>query len=148
MVQVVMCIIYRINNGKYEFLLLKRTPKKGNFWQPVGGKVEEFDKSLLDAAIREIEEETGITKNNISKIIENFYNFSYDKHYLTGEPIPKIDEFVFAFEISRDPKINLDKNPDKEHQKYAWSDYNKSLKKFKWNNNKMAFKKLKELLKF
>jgi len=146
MTQVVMSIIFRKVNEKYEFLMLKRTPKRGDFWQPIGGKVEDSDNNFLEAALRETEEESGITKENILRKIDNFYQFSYDKHYLTGEKIPVIYEYIYAFEINADVSVNIENNPSKEHDEFGWFTYKEVLKKLKWKNNKDVFKKLKEIL--
>jgi 8-oxo-dGTP pyrophosphatase MutT (NUDIX family) len=40
-------------------LLLKRTPQRGGFWQPVSGRVEGRDGSFPAAVRREVLEETG-----------------------------------------------------------------------------------------
>jgi 8-oxo-dGTP pyrophosphatase MutT (NUDIX family) len=46
----------------WRVLLLKRTPRRGGFWQGVSGRVETFDASLEAAALREIREETGLAE--------------------------------------------------------------------------------------
>lgn len=43
-------------------ILLRRTPRSGGFWQGVSGRVESFDASLREAALREIREETGLAE--------------------------------------------------------------------------------------
>lgn len=42
-----------------EYLLLKRTERDGGFWQPVTGLIE-FGESPVEAALREVREETGL----------------------------------------------------------------------------------------
>jgi 8-oxo-dGTP pyrophosphatase MutT (NUDIX family) len=44
----------------WRVLLLHRAPGHGGFWQGVSGRVEATDRSLVEAALREIREETGI----------------------------------------------------------------------------------------
>jgi dihydroneopterin triphosphate diphosphatase len=139
-------IIFRKQNKDYEFLLLKRIPAKGGFWQPVSGGIETEDKSILDAAYREIKEEANISKNEVIRVLENVHYFEMDKHYLTGEPTPLKKEYVFGFEVSPTLKISLDKNIYQEHEEIKWVSLEEALKLLKWDNNKDAFKKLNELL--
>jgi len=47
--------------GGWRALLLRRAPDHGGFWQGVSGRVETSDASLRRAALREIEEETGLS---------------------------------------------------------------------------------------
>jgi lipoyl(octanoyl) transferase len=44
----------------WRVLMLRRSPRRGGFWQGVSGRVEAFDASLQAAALREIREETGL----------------------------------------------------------------------------------------
>ncbi|MDD5651316.1 MAG: NUDIX domain-containing protein [Candidatus Nanoarchaeia archaeon] len=141
-----MSIIYRKNKNKYEFLLLKRIPEKGGFWQPPCGGLEKEDKSKLEGCFREIKEETGISKDKIIKIIENIHSFTMNKHYLTKEPIKPITEYVFAFEVDKNVNVKLDSNIYPEHSEYCWVSFDKALNLLKWENNKDSFKKLKEVL--
>lgn len=43
--------------NEYGQVFLARTKKHPDYWQPVGGAMEPEDGSLLDAALREVEEE-------------------------------------------------------------------------------------------
>ena len=140
------CIVFRKRNQLYEFLLLKRIPKKGNFWQPVCGGMEESDSSLLDAALRELKEEASITPDKIINILPDFYSFEINKHYLTGEPISPIEEHVFGFELDPDFDIKICNNIYVEHEEFRWVSFKDALSLLKWDNNKDAFKKLSSLL--
>jgi 8-oxo-dGTP pyrophosphatase MutT (NUDIX family) len=146
--EVVLCIVFRKIKTNYEFLLLKRSPEEGDFWQPIGGKVEKGDKGFLEAAYREVFEETGISQDKIINVIENFYQFTFDTHYLTGEPTDPVIQQVYAFEVKKDVKVILDANASNEHEKYDWFSYDKAIKNLKWQNNKDSFEKLKPLLIF
>ncbi|MFC1733351.1 NUDIX pyrophosphatase [candidate division KSB1 bacterium] len=140
----VLSIIYRKNNI-YEFLLLKRIPDKGGFWQPPSGGIE-GDESILEACYREIQEETGITREKIIKSTESVHCFVIDRHYITDEKIAPTTEYACAFEVKNDIKITLDANVYPEHEEYRWVTYEQAMKMLKWQNNKDAFIKLKKIL--
>jgi dATP pyrophosphohydrolase len=141
-ITVVGCIIFRQNYGPYEFLLLKRIPSKGGFWQYVVGGLEKTDKSILAAAYREVLEETGISSNKVIRYIEDICSFEFSNYYLTGEPTKIVKEFVFAFEVHKDIIISIDKNNSFEHEDYKWVSYEEAQSLFKWQENKDALAKL------
>jgi len=140
------CIVYCKKENSYEYLLLKRIPEKGGFWQPPCGGLEESDKSKLDAAYREIQEETAIQKKNILNVIEDVHYFVMDKHYLTQKPITPIEEFVYGFEVSPNQKVDIHKNIYPEHEEFRWVSFEDAIKLLKWDGNKLAFKKLNSIL--
>lgn len=140
------CIVFRRKNDSYEFLILKRISSKGGFWQPVCGGMEKEDKSLLDAAFRELKEEANIQRKDILNILSNVHYFEINKHYLTGNPISPIKEYVFGFEIKPNFTITLDKNIYPEHEEIKWVSFEEALTLLKWENNKDGFKKLNNLL--
>jgi len=135
------CIIFRRDSNKIEFLLLKRTPERGGFWQPITGGYEDADGTLIDSCFREIKEETGIEKNKIINIYKNIYFFQYNFNDLI------ISEYVFGFETSPAVKINLEKNIYPEHTEYRWVNFNEAMSLLKWDTNKEAFKILFKLAK-
>ena len=69
-------VILVYNKEEDKILMCKREkePYKGKF-NLVGGKVEEGEKEL-DAAYRELQEETGITKQDIN--LKHLMNFQYE----------------------------------------------------------------------
>ncbi len=140
------CIVFRKKEGKYEFLLLKRIPKKGGFWQPVCGGMEKADNSLIDAAYRELKEEANISKKDIINVLENIHYFEINKNYLTGENIPTIREYVLGFQVKSEINIEIDKNIYQEHEEIKWVSFEEALQLLKWENNKDGFKKLNILL--
>jgi dATP pyrophosphohydrolase len=140
------CIVFRKKGKNHEFLLLKRIPEKGGFWQPPCGGMEETDKSLLDAAYRELSEEANTTKKDVISIIENVHSFEITKHYLTGEPILPIKEYVLGFEVKPDFTPTIDNNIYTEHEEMRWVGFKEALKLLKWENNKEGFKKLHSLI--
>lgn len=141
------CIVFRKKNEIYEFLLLKRIPKKGGFWQPPCGGLEKKDNSKLEAAYRELLEETNIPKKNVIKVFKDVDIFEINKHYLTGKSIPAITEYVFGFEVDSDISISIHNNIYPEHEQFEWVTFDKALELLKWDNNKAALIKLNKLLK-
>ena len=140
------CIVFRKNKGLFEFLLLKRIPEKGGFWQPPCGGLEKSDISKLEAAYRELLEEANLKKENIIRVIEDVDIFEINKHYLTGEPIPTITEYVFGFEVNPDFAVSIHNNIYLEHETFEWVPFDKALSLLKWENNKVALQKLNQLL--
>ena len=142
----VLTIIFRKKKEDYEFLLLRRTPELGGFWQPPAGGVESTDESLLEAAYREVYEESGITKKNVIRIFEKIYFYVFDRHYLTDEPVSKRKQMVYAFEVKPDVKISLESNVNIEHDDFKWVSYDEALDMLKWDDNKESCRKLHSLI--
>ena len=128
-------IVFKREKNKTRFLILKRNIKKGGFWQPVTGGVEEGE-TFEQAAIREVGEETGII--NKVKLIDIGYSFSFfenDKRYF---------EKIFGAEILPGSKINL----SSEHTEFKWVDGQTAIEKFlKYPGNIEGFRRLIEILK-
>jgi 8-oxo-dGTP pyrophosphatase MutT (NUDIX family) len=141
------CLVFRKKNNTLEFLLLKRISAKGGFWQPPGGGLESEDKSRLEAAFREILEEAGITKRDVIRVIEDVDVFTFDRHYLTGEPIPIMTEYVFGFEVKPNSSVSIRNNTPPEHDEFQWLPVEKALKVLKWKQNKVALRKLHHMLR-
>lgn len=136
MKQAILSIIFRRDKGEIKYLLLKRTPSRGGFWQPVSGRVEE-NEIPLEAAKREVMEETGIKK--FKKIISDVYTFS-----LENEPYKT--SYCFGFEVSPKTKIDLNYNIYPEHNNIKWCGFNEAIRLLKWPHNKEALKRLKEII--
>ena len=139
-------IIFKKKKDKHLFLILKRVPDKGGFWQYVSGGVEKYDKTILDAAYREVKEEAGISREDIVKVYENVFYFEINKHYLTGETTDIKKEYVLGFEVKADVNVDISKNHCNEHDDFRWVLFNDALDLLYWQENKEGFMKLKERL--
>ena len=129
----IVAILFRKGNGKTQYLIAKRIPEKGGFWQPITGGLEEGE-TKIEALKREIREETGI--KNIIRIIESVHYFEFsDPHSMKA--------YVFGVEISPNEKIVID---EKEHCEFEWFSFHEALRLMKWKEEKEALKKLNELL--
>ncbi|MDO8436042.1 MAG: NUDIX pyrophosphatase [bacterium] len=116
------------------FLVLKRSPEKGGFWQPITGNVKEGE-TFEEAARREIQEETGITQT--LSLIDTGYSFDFfdDNRWQY--------ERVFGAEVGEDTSIVL----SREHIEFRWVTKEEALNQYlKWPGNKEGLKKLSEFL--
>lgn len=104
-------VILVYNKEEEKILMCKREkePYKGKF-NLVGGKVEEGEKEL-DAAYRELQEETGITKQDIN--LKHLMNFQYEMSDM------ELELYV--------GKLNKEKEVIEEINKLYWFDKNEDF---------------------
>jgi len=126
-------VLFRKEKSKKLFLLLHYP---SGHWDFVKGKMEKGE-STHQTAIRETEEETGITDMTFLENFEEWieYNFQYQ-----GEIVNKKVVFFLAETKTKDVKISH------EHQNYAWMDYNTSMEKTTFDNAKTVLTKAQTLL--
>ena len=132
----IQAILYRVSDEAILYLLLKRNPKKGGFWQPVTGGVEPGE-DASEALSREIDEELGIS--TVEYITPLIYEFSFT----TDLGSNRMEE-VYGVKVSEDQRITL----SPEHVDYAWLPHTEALSKLKWKSNKIALRHLDDYLKF
>lgn len=140
------CVVFKRYRRKIKYLLLKRIPRKGHFWQPPCGGVEKGDKTLQDAVFRELYEEAGISQASIKQVIDPVHTFKITTDYLTGESANTITEYVFGVEVYPKTKVTLDKNIYVEHEAKKWVTFKQALNMLKWEDNKIGLRKLHEHL--
>lgn len=104
-------VVLVYNEAEDKILMCKRTkdPYKGKF-NLVGGKVEQ-DENELHAAYRELQEETGITNNDIK--LTHIMDFRYE--------ITDVELELYA------GKLNKDVNLVEEVNKLCWMDKNENF---------------------
>ena len=126
-------ILALIHTPDLQVLLLERADKAG-FWQSVTGSVE-GNESLIETAIREVGEETGldavfhgIEDWQISHTYEIYPHWRY--RYQPG--VTQNIEHLFGLEIPSPCSVQL--APD-EHVAYQWVDWRVAANKvFSWTN--------------
>lgn len=126
-------VLFRKENSKILFLLLHYP---SGHWDFVKGKMEKGE-STHETAIREAQEETGITDITF---LENFEEWiKYDFQY-QGELIHKKVVFFLAETKTKEVMISH------EHLDYTWMDYNTSMEKTTFDNAKTVLTRAQMLL--
>ena len=135
----------RYSQTKWEYLLLHRVPLPdlGAFWQGITGGVESGE-NLLDAAHRELTEETGF-KGTIPQRIGFEYIYpiyeGWKKKFSLG--VKTITEHVYVALIKKEiqPKLSH------EHDAWKWCDLAQALTLLHFSGNIESIKKCDEFLK-
>lgn len=128
-------VLYRVRDGKKEFLLIKKPDLKDVdelVWRLVKGGANEGE-SLEDCMKREIREEVGLEKVRIGKVLSEYeYEFNNALRKVT----------VFEVEALNGELIMLS---EEEHIKdFKWASEEEALSLLKWDREKSALKKAAE----
>ena len=116
-----------------KYLLMKRNEKRGGFWQPLTGGLEEGE-TLNEALMRELDEEIGIKKIKGAAQLNYSFQFKEDDLWST--------EYVFVVELEKETKPKL----SEEHTEFVWVDFNEAIKLLKWQDNKDALTKANDMI--
>jgi dATP pyrophosphohydrolase len=117
----VLVVIY---SSEMEVLLIERADKQG-FWQSVTGSKDAINEPLIETAIREVQEETGLKIGSERVPLENLHNWQLSNVYEIypvwrhryAPGITHNTEHVFGLLIPRDHPITL---AAREHVQYQW----------------------------
>lgn len=126
-------VLIVIHTPDRQVLLLERAAHPG-YWQSVTGS-QEADESLVDTAVREVAEETGIVASPDAlrdwQRTNTFEIFPEWRHrYAPG--VSHNTEHVFSLEVSAAQPIRI--APD-EHLDYCWLPWREAAGKcFSWSN--------------
>lgn len=125
--------IYRWDMGKEApvFLLLRRGPQRNFIWQPVTGKVEPGE-SFDEAALREVEEETGICA------VRDLASVGECQFVKDGM---QVREMVFACEVSPS-QVAL----SPEHVECAWLSAQEAFERLFYETNRQGLKLVMEAI--
>jgi dihydroneopterin triphosphate diphosphatase len=144
--QPVQVLVYPVKatNSNWEYLLLHRTVSRGNFWQGVTGGVEEGEE-ILEAARRELVEETGLVPLKIQKVdYEYSFPVSDRWRYLYAVGVEEITEYVFVAYVDDQQHPIID---SREHDKRQWCGFNQALELLTWPGNIEALKQCNNFLR-
>lgn len=131
-------IVYRRTNLGIKYLLLY---KRGNYWNFPKGHFKPGE-SMMEAALRELEEETGIKKSEL-RLIPNFR--AYERFYFKiGNQ--NIHDTVALF-LAETHKTEIRIEP-REHSGFAWFLYHDALNVIgkKYVDTKKVLKQANDLL--
>ncbi len=126
-------VTYAIEKNKIYYLLLKRKLHWRGWEFPKGGL--EKGESMINAIKREIKEETGLIPLKIKK-------FDFSGKYNYPKKYPDRPEFygqsysLYSAEVKK-LKVKID---EKEHSNCKWLEFDKTIKKLTWPNQKKSLK--------
>ena len=122
-------IVYALGQYGREYLLLQY---HSGYWDLVKGKLEAGE-TAQQAALRELEEETGITDIDIKDGFKESLSYQfYDQDRC------KVDKTVYFFTgEAASKKISL----SSEHRGYTWLDYDHALYRLTYENAQGVLKK-------
>ncbi len=132
--QSVLGIIFKRGQTGTFFLLLKRNPRQGGFWQPLTGGVEDTE-SLEEALRREIREETGIKE--VVRILPGLLSHRF---YAPRA----VHEHAFGVEVRPGTRVKLD---GKEHSDARWCTYEEARGMLVFPANRTALERLDSILR-
>ena len=135
--RVVEAIVFR-RTDPVRFLLLRRTPARGGWWQAVTGSVEDGE-DLETAARREVREETGLAATVDFVDLDFAFPFEFTKYGGEG-PLAAV-KHSFGIETAGEAV-----RTGEEHDAWEWVTYQEALDRLTWEDNKEAFRRLKQYL--
>lgn len=136
-------IIFRKEGKSIEYLLLRH--HTGVYWKHPSGKVDESDEEdEMLTALRELEEETGLTKDDIVFLRDFREEVNYDfETEIRGGVKEKIHKTsVFFLAQSKTDKIKI----SNEHLDWGWFDYETALKRAFFQEQQDLLKKAHQFL--
>jgi len=124
-----------IHTPKLDVLLLERADHPG-FWQSVTGSQDEGE-SLLDTAIREVGEETGIDAR-VHRIedwkVQNVYEIYPVWRHRYAPGVTRNTEHVFGLEVPEGTAVRV---APREHLAARWLPWRDAAERvFSWSNRK------------
>ena len=132
-------IVYRRTSDGIKFLLLYR---RGNYWNFPKGHFEPGERSI-DAALRELGEETGIKKSEI-RIVPNFR--AYERFYFRVGNQGIYDTVILFLAETHKAEITI---RPREHSGFAWFLYHDAVNVIgkKYGDTRKVLKQARDFLR-
>jgi dihydroneopterin triphosphate diphosphatase len=117
-------VLVVIHTAALDVLLIERADKRG-YWQSVTGSKDRVDEPLVETALREVAEETGIVVGSTEVPATNLRDWQmknvyeiypvWRHRYASG--VTHNTEHVFGLQVPRDVPVKL---APREHLQYRW----------------------------
>lgn len=136
-------VIYSQTAKSRDYLLLKRLPSHGGFWQTCTGSLE-LGETHKAAAVREVFEETGVAcreEDLLELQLTNVFEIAPPWRAKFAPDVTHNEEVCFALRVEK-REVQLDVT---EHDDYDWVDYSNALQMLYWDSSKKAVMKTQEL---
>jgi dATP pyrophosphohydrolase len=127
-------VLVVVHTPALDVLLMERAPWPG-YWQSVTGSVDREDEPLVETAVREVMEETGIDAREHRLVdwgIQNRFEIYrlWQSRYAPG--VTHNTEHVFGLTVPARLPVRLEPS---EHSKYVWLPWQEAAEKcFSWSN--------------
>ena len=117
-------VLVVIHTADLDVLLIERADKAG-FWQSVTGSLDALDEPLIEAATRELFEETGIVADGVHTVLRdwqlsNIYEIYPVWRHRYAPGVTHNTEHVFSVCVARDTPVVLSA---REHLRHVWLPY-------------------------
>ncbi|MGD0037210.1 MAG: NUDIX pyrophosphatase [Bacteroidota bacterium] len=135
--QIIEVCVFRVLDGESQYLLLQRAADEDLYpgiWQIVTGTIRQ-NESAIKAALRELDEETGLFVKRCWTVpyVDSYFDLSKDSVQL----VP-----VFAIEVDAKVELKL----SREHQNFTWLKYPDAKEKLIWRGQRHALEIVQEFI--
>ncbi len=141
-------VLVVIHTSDLQVLMLERAAHPG-FWQSVTGSLDAEDEPLMQTAIREVGEETGLDAHAAGHILRDWkqsasYDIYYEWKHRFAPGVEKNLEHVFSLEIPSPVRVTLS---PREHISQMWLPYPEAAAKVFSPTNRDAILALPQRVK-
>jgi len=113
----------------------------GQYWNFPKGRQEGLE-TELDAALRELEEETGVAEVNIIDGFKDEYDYDFDSEIRDGVKEKVYKKAIFFLGEVKEAEIKI----SDEHIDFGWFDYETALKRLFYQEGQNSLKKAHKFL--
>ena len=140
-------VLVVIHTAKGEVLLLERADHPG-FWQSVTGSIDFIGESLIEAAARELLEETGIDAKNFSEnaLVSMNHSIEYEIYpeWRHRYPVDTTKNTEHWFRMTLEDRVDIQLAP-REHISFKWESVEHAASMCFSPSNQEAIRKLNSI---